>query len=68
MTAAEALIEMPTQSRSAATDDGIEHLAMRPCKARSVPLPKAVARCADDVGHLEGGPVHRFLSLPSLRL
>jgi hypothetical protein len=35
---------------------------------RSVLLPKAVARCADDVGHLEGGPIHLFLSLPSLRL
>jgi hypothetical protein len=33
---------------------------------RSVLLPKAVARCADDVGHLEGGPAHRFLRLPSL--
>jgi len=29
MTAADALIEMTTQCRSAATDDGIEHLAMR---------------------------------------
>ncbi len=68
MATADALIEMPSQCRRAATDDGIEHLAMRPCKARSVLLPKAVARCADDVGHLESGPIHLFLSLPSLRL
>jgi hypothetical protein len=68
MATADALIEMTAQCRRSATDDGIEHLAMRPCKARSVLLPKAVARCADDVGHLEGGPIHLFLSLPSLRL
>jgi hypothetical protein len=68
MATAAALIEMTAQCRSAATDDGIHHLAMRPGQVRSVLLPKAVARCADDVGHLEGGPAHRFLSLPSLRL
>jgi hypothetical protein len=50
------------------TDDGIERLAVRPCKARSLPLPKTVDRCADDVGHFQGGPAHLFLSLPSLRL
>ena len=66
MATADALIKMATQCRSAATDDGIEHLAMRPCKVRSVLLPKTVARCANDVGHLEGGPNHRFLRLPSL--
>src|ERR1035437_8136432 len=67
MATADALIEMPTQCRGAATDDGIEHLAMRPCKVRSVLLPEAVARCADDVGHLEGGPIRVFLSRPALR-
>jgi len=44
MTAADALIEMTTQCRSAATDDGIEHLAMRPCKMRLLPFPETVAR------------------------
>ena len=63
MTAADALIEMTAQCRGTATDDGIEHLAMRPCKMRLLLFPKAVARCADDVGHLEGGPAHRFISL-----
>src|ERR1035438_10652025 len=59
MAAADALIQMTAQRRGAATDDGIEHLAMRPCKMRLLLFPKAVARCADDVGHLEGGPAHR---------
>jgi len=55
MAAADALIEMPAQCRGAATDDGIEHVAMRPSKVRSVLLPKAVARYANDIGQLEGG-------------
>src|SRR5664280_3078881 len=63
MAAAKAQIQMTAQRRGAATDDGIEHLAMRPCKMRLLLFPKSVARCADDVGHLEGGPAHRFISL-----
>ena len=44
MTAADALIEMTAQCRSAATDDGIEHLAMRPCKMRLLLFPETVTR------------------------
>jgi deoxycytidylate deaminase len=32
MAAADALIAMTAQSRGAAADDGIEYLAMHPCK------------------------------------
>ena len=63
MSAADALIAMSPQSRSAASDDRIEHLAMRPGKMRSVLFPETVACRADDVGHLEGGVTHRFMSL-----
>lgn len=63
MAAADALIAMTAQCRGAAANDGIEHLTMRPRKMRLVPLPETVARCADDVGHLESGPAHRFISL-----
>ena len=45
------------------TLDGIEHLAMYPCKVRLVLFPESVARCANDVGHLEGGPAHRLINL-----
>ncbi len=62
MAAARALITMAAQGRSATSDDGIEHLAMLPCKVCSVVLPIPVACCSDDVGHLEGGPAHRFCS------
>ena len=63
MAAADALIAMTAQCRGAAADDGIEHLAMRPCKMRLLLFPKTVARSTDDVGHLEGGPAHRFIRL-----
>jgi hypothetical protein len=62
MAAADALIEMTVQC-GAAADDGIEHLAMRPCKMRLLLLPKTVASCPNNVGHLEGGPVHRLIFL-----
>ena len=63
MAAVDALIKMTAQRRGAAPGDSIEHLAMQPCKVRLVLLPESVAHCADDVGHLEGGPAHRFISL-----
>src|ERR1700688_1795111 len=63
MAAADALIAMTAQCRGAAADDGIEHLAMRPCKMRLLLFPETVARSTDDVGRLEGGPAHRFISL-----
>lgn len=52
---------MPTQSGSAASHDGIEHLAMRPGKVGSMLVPEAAAGCADDVGHLQGGAAHRLI-------
>jgi len=61
MTAAYTLTPVPAESRSAAAHNGIEHLAMRPGKVQTILMPKAVACCADDIGHLEGGPVHRLI-------
>ena len=63
MSAADALIAMPAKGRRAAAQDGIEHLAMWPGKMRPLLIPETVARSADDVGHLEGGAVHRLISL-----
>src|ERR1035437_4534621 len=63
MAAADALIKMTAQCRGAAPDNGIKHLAMQPCKVRLVLFPESVACCADDVGHLEGGPAHRLIFL-----
>ena len=63
MAAADALIQMTAQRRGAAADYGIEHLAMWPCKMRLLLFPETVARSTDDVGHLKGGPAHRFINL-----
>src|ERR1700674_2327845 len=63
MAAADALIAMTAQCRGAAADDGVEHLAVRPCKMRLLLFPESVARSTDDVGHLEGGSAHRLIFL-----
>ena len=63
MAAADALIAMTAQCRGAASDDGIEHLAMRPCKMRLLLFPESIARSTDDVGQLEGGSAHRLIFL-----
>src|ERR1019366_3815294 len=63
MSAAQTLIAMASESSRAATDDSVHDLAMLPGQVRSLPFPEAVARCAEDVGHLKGGPSHLFTRL-----
>ena len=58
MTAAGTRVEMPTQRCRAAVLDGAEHFQLLKAEARSVPIEKAVALCADEIGHLQGGPAH----------
>jgi len=64
MAAAQTLVAMASESRSAATNDSIHDLAVLPGQVRSLPFPEVAARSANDVGHLEGGPAHRFVRLP----
>src|ERR1700679_949667 len=63
MTAAQTLIAMASESRSAATNDSIHDLAVLPGKMESMSVPEAATRSANDVGHLEGGPAHRLARL-----
>jgi hypothetical protein len=63
MSAAKTLIAMTTQGCGAATDDRVHHLAMLQGEMGSLLFPEAAALYADDVGHLEGGPAHRFARL-----
>ena len=62
MATADALIAMTAQYRGAAPDDGIEYLAMRPCKVRRVPFRESVARsrgrCQPPRGWA-GSPLHQ---------
>ena len=42
-----------------------QHLSIAARQDATAAVPdETVARATDDVGHLEGGPVHRFISLP----
>jgi hypothetical protein len=63
MSAAGASIAMTAERCRAATDDSVHHLAVLRGKMRSMPLDESVARDAEDVGHLKGGPAHRFARL-----
>ena len=63
MSATGALIAMTAERCRAATDDGVHHLAVLWSKMRSMPLDEAAAGYTEDVGHLKGGPAHRFARL-----
>src|SRR5580704_7894461 len=58
MSAANARIAMTTEGGGTATQDRIEHLALRPGQRSAIPLPEAVTTDANYVGHLEGRPAH----------
>ena len=59
MTASGTAIEMAAQRGRAAVLDGVEHTQVVPRKPGTVLLDEAVLVLADDIGHLEGWPVHR---------
>jgi len=62
-----ALIEMTAQRCHTAVLDGPQHLELLPAQMGLVSPDEAVARGTDDVGHLQGGPLHLFfLSLDRL--
>jgi hypothetical protein len=60
---ARALIAMPTECRRAAASDGAQNFPMGPVEPAEVVLDEAIAFAANDIGHLEEGPSHFFLSL-----
>ena len=60
MAASGAPIEMAAQRSRAAVLDGPQHLERLPAHMRLVSPDEAVVRCADDVGHLQGGWLHSF--------
>ncbi len=63
VSAAGATVAMSAERRRAATHDRVHHLAVLRGKMRSMPSEEAAARYAKDVGHLKGGPAHRFARL-----
>jgi hypothetical protein len=57
MAAGCALVAMTAEGRGAAADDRIEYFTVRPTQDANCAAPKTVARCADEVGHLDDGPI-----------
>lgn len=59
MTASGTAIEMAAERGGAAVLDGVEHAPVVPRKPGTVLLDEAVRVLSNDIGHLEGWPVHR---------
>jgi len=58
MTAARTGVHMAAESRRAAVLNGPESFELLKTEVLLVPVQKAVALCAKDVGHLHGGAAH----------
>src|SRR5450759_1584771 len=58
-----ATVQVATECCRAAKLDGMQYAEMEPRQPGPVLCDEAVAVLSDDVGHLEGWPVHRFCSL-----
>ena len=63
MAIANTAIPVGAQSGGAATLDGMQHLPLGPGEPGPAALDEALALCAKDIGHLEGGPNHFLCSL-----
>jgi len=59
-------VHVAAESCRAAVPDGAQHFQLWPGQMIPVAFDEAVARCTDDIGHLEGGPAHFFSSLRDL--
>src|SRR5216683_1176367 len=60
VTASGTAIEMAAQRGRAAVLDGVEHPPVVPRQPGTVLLDEAARVLSNDIGHLEGWPVHRF--------
>src|SRR5216684_3383183 len=58
MSAAGAFIEMPAERGGATPRNGQQHFDMLPSDPRTASFDERVSRSADQIGHLEGWPVH----------
>jgi hypothetical protein len=60
---ARALVAMPAECRGTAASDRAQYFAMGPMDPAEVAVDEAITLRANDIGHLEEGPSHFFLSL-----
>src|SRR5713101_2676087 len=61
MPAAGALIEMPAQGGGATARKGQQHFEVLPAEPVAVSFEEGRSRSADEIGHLQGRPVHLFV-------
>ena len=61
MSAASALIEMSAESGRATPRNGQQHFEMLPGDPLTASFDEGVSRSADEIGHLEGRPIHLLL-------
>ena len=54
---------MTAESGRPAMSDGAHHLQLLDTESVSMPVDEVIALRPKDVGHLDGGPVHRFCFL-----
>src|SRR4051794_7468718 len=62
MTATRATIQMTAECRGAAAFDGAKHFQLLPGQPGAVALDEVLTMLSNDIGHLEGGPIHFFCS------
>jgi len=61
MPAASALIEMAAECGRATPRNGPQHLEVLPAEPVAVSFEESDSRSADEIGHLQGRPVHLFV-------
>jgi hypothetical protein len=66
MAASGTSVQVAAKGCRAAVPDGAQYLQLRPGQMSPVSIDEAVARYTNDVGHLEGGPLHLFSSFRDL--
>jgi len=58
MSAARAFIHVSAERRRAAAQDSSQHFDMQPGKPLATTVPECRPSSADDIGHLDGRPLH----------
>ena len=66
MSAASALIEMSAERGGATPRNRQEHFDVLPADPLTASFDECVSRSADQIGHLEGWPVHLLIADPRL--
>ena len=62
MTATRATVQVTAERRGAAAFDGAQHFQLLPAQPGPVALAEVLTVLSNDIGHLEGGPIHFFCS------